>query len=102
MRKIAWSLVALFSLIVSACSAGPAANPSKTEGAAGQPRAPRTLIHLTRNEPDSISQTGAAGTDNDFTRYLNAAFTVIDQNGEFVPQLAESLPQINTATWTVA
>jgi peptide/nickel transport system substrate-binding protein len=101
-RRLIVSVLAGLSVALSACSPASPTTASNPAASSSQPRTPRILVHPTRNEPDSVTQVGAAGTDNDHSRYFHAALTIIDQNGEFVPQLAESLPQLNTSTWTVA
>lgn len=99
--KILASILSVISIGLVAC-ASPAPSGSSTEASAAQPRAPRTLVHPIRNEPDSVPQTGAAGGDSDPARYFTAALAIIDRQGEPIPQLAEALPQLNTSTWTVA
>lgn len=100
MRKLwVWAIVILSGLVY-ACSPG-AAPAGQAEPGVAQLRAPRTLVHPIRNEPDMVPATGNAGGDSDPARYFNATLATIDERGEFHPMLAAELPSLTAGTWRV-
>jgi peptide/nickel transport system substrate-binding protein len=110
-------LVAIASLVVSACSSGSPTTrtdsvPARSDpsGSAAQPTAPRidrTLVMMSSGEPASfatkqIVPSGAAtGKGTEAKVVLNAALAFLDERGLPYPVLAESLPQLNSGDWRV-
>lgn len=97
-------IVALATLAISACTTAPTPNPASAP--ASRPPAPmRPLSMLAGREPTSLSlrALGQANTTVQSTRRLfNATLTLIDSGGAPLPYLADTLPELNTASWQVA
>src|SRR5438309_8999498 len=96
----ALTLLPLLGLLASACTVAPSSPRS-----ADQP-APvgKTLVVATRAEPPSLSSKPfrPLGLTADLSgRMFNAGLTIRNDAGLPVPQLAESVPQLNAADWRV-
>src|SRR2546423_37136 len=88
--------------LVASCA--PATSRSESPGAVVQqePRQPKTLVFITRQEPDDMTTGGVAGThDGTAIRLFNASLTMLDDRQAPFPYLAEALPQLNTESWRV-
>src|SRR6266542_3366503 len=96
-------------LIAAAVLAGCATPPGGSAPAAGQdgssaPRTTRPLTFALRIEPIFLSTKGlrtAAATTATTSRLFNAGLAYIDDQSQFHPYLAESLPRLNTESWKV-
>src|SRR5579871_6154620 len=97
-------------LLFSATGCGPAQPAVGTAGstAASALQAPpeRTLVAEVRTEPASLAarpvNTVAYAGNAMVQRISNADLTLLDGSGTRSPYLAEALPQLDTASWTVA
>ncbi len=95
-----------------ACSAGlacapavptPTADPRSNATTATTPPAPRTLVMATRNEPDTLAEALGGGLNlASPIRLFNAGLAIVDARGVSHAYLAEGLPTLNSASWTVA
>lgn len=91
-------IVAL-ALFLAACASGPAGG--QAGGAAEQATRPsRTMVFIARSETSNLGSLGGVGI-NTTPRFFNATLMIRDGQGLPVPQLAESLPQVNTDSWRV-
>src|ERR1051325_11854469 len=93
-------------VLVAACSAAPAQPAAKT---ADQPVSTvvatqnRTVSMAVRYENGDLHpKTLTPGLSAFTKRAFNAALTLIDTKGDTRPYLAESVPQLNTASWRVS
>jgi peptide/nickel transport system substrate-binding protein len=102
MRRTLAILVA--ALVVAACA--PSQTPGTAPTTSGQPTPPsRPLSMIVGREPTSLSlkALGQANSTTQSTRRLfNATLTIFDAAGTPLPYLAESLPELNAASWQVA
>jgi peptide/nickel transport system substrate-binding protein len=99
------SLAALL-LILAGCTAPPAASPSartQADGGLSAAQAPsRTLTVAIRYEANDLGfNTVGRRPGPAVKRLFNAGLTLIDGKGATQPYLAESIPQLNTPSWTV-
>jgi peptide/nickel transport system substrate-binding protein len=91
-------------LLVGACapSAAPSAAPARQ---AAPSAATRPLSILVGREPTSLSLKALGqpgGTVATSRRLFNATLAIVDPQGAALPYLAESLPQLNSASWQVS
>src|SRR5438477_6437887 len=94
----------VLGLAVAACA--PAAAPSApgNPAAVAQPAAPQpTIVLVSRGDPASLATKAFATNAGSFTltRIFNAALSFKDEHEAANPYLAQSLPQLNTDSWTV-
>src|SRR4051812_19658732 len=113
MRRVVWRVVmaecALLTLAACAPAAPRAAAPqggASGPTAAAPPSAPsnRTLTMMLVAEPDTLAGTALtarAGSTAGRRRLFNAGLILQDGDNHPLPYLAESLPQLNTESWTV-
>ena len=103
-------LMPLLALVLLAACASPAAQPSATPNTGGgnapapAPRINRTLVMAGRSESPTLASRplrtfGLSSTT--VSRIFNAGLTLKDGEGNYLPYLAESLPQLNTDSWKV-
>lgn len=90
--------------LLGACAPGTPTTGGGPEGAAGAPRAARTLVLVLRQEPVFLA--GTAPTAGNITtgtqrRLFNAGLLYQDGQGATRPYLAEAQPQLNTDSWRV-
>lgn len=99
-RYVVFAAVA--ASMLTACA--PAAGRPDAGGVASdqQPRQPRTLVFITRQEPDDMSMGGTAGThDGTAIRLFHGNLVMLDDRQAPFPYLAAALPQLNTDSWRV-
>ncbi|MBM2812452.1 MAG: hypothetical protein HW416_3211 [Chloroflexi bacterium] len=99
-----WALrgILLVSLAATSCASGA---PATTAVPAAAPTSEaRTMVALVGQEPPTMASRAltTAGTSLRFQQRLpNALLAVIDDQGFAKPELLESLPALNTATWQI-
>src|SRR5881396_2947232 len=95
-----------FAVILVACASPPASSPASpaTGGAnsasLGEPG--RVLVIASRVEPHTIASKALRqeGVGRETTkRVFNADLAIMDKQTNWVPYLAESLPELNTDSW---
>ncbi len=102
MGSRAFLLVVIAGLLAGCAAPAPSSRSSAPATTAGQPQAARTLTLGVRYELGDLAAKVSSGTTSAATKRLfNAALAVIDGVGTARPYLAETLPQLNTASWTV-
>src|SRR5438067_707306 len=104
------SLASILLATLAACA--PVAPPTSVPAAGGEapstpPQPSKTLVLMTRNEPDYLAAIGlvqsssGGGSTGGRRRLFNAGLTLLDGDARPLPYLAESLPQLNSDSWRV-
>jgi peptide/nickel transport system substrate-binding protein len=98
-------LIGIAVCTVACASASPSRPPGEVSTTAQSPTPGRTLVVVTRGEPDSLARKTifrATGLSIHATAMLfNAELTLIDDTASPRPYLAEAIPQLNTDSWRV-
>src|ERR1041385_639565 len=100
-----WLMVSII-LVLAAC-AGPTAaarggGSSTGETARAADTQPKTLVIAVRYEANDLgANTVGRRPSPAIKRLFNAGLTLIDGKGQTQPYLADSMPKLNTASWTV-
>jgi peptide/nickel transport system substrate-binding protein len=95
----------LLALAVTGCASAGAPSGGSSSAPGQRPAAPQpTVVIASRGEPDSLATLAFATGNGNFVieRIFNAAMLYIDEQALPQPYLAETLPKLNTDTWTVA
>ncbi len=101
-------LVALMTLIACAPPARPTSSARENVPNSSQPpaqRISRTLVMAGRSETPSVASRPLrifGLTSTTVSRLFNAGLALRDGEGNWHPYMAESLPQLNSESWTVA
>lgn len=93
-------LLLLLALAAAACA--PGGGPESGSGPASGAQPARALVIITRVEPEAVAARiiQQAGTALHVPRRIfNARMALIDSRGLPIPELAESLPTVNTDSW---
>ncbi|HEY3118865.1 MAG TPA: ABC transporter substrate-binding protein, partial [Chloroflexota bacterium] len=96
--------VAAFLLMASEVGCSPAgAVPSSPAGGAAAPGPQPTIVLVSRGDPASLATRPFVANVGTFqlTRVFNATLSFKDEQQAANPYLAESLPRLNTGSWTV-
>lgn len=99
-------VVLLRVLLLAACGRAdvPASAPAGAEGAETRPAIQRTLTMMALQVPLNFAAKPLGGLPSGLitqipAKVLNANLSTYDERGKPLPFLAESLPELNTATW---
>ena len=99
MQYSQWLIAVVVASFLVGCAPGEGASPSAPSN---DPVLSRTLVVAHRYEPISLApKVLGTGGPLSTTRPFNAALAMNDDQGQPIPYLAETLPQLNTQTWRV-
>ena len=106
-RVAASRIVTLAMLLAAGCARGGPDASSREAQPLPAPGAGRTLVIISGGEPQSFAakplQQGAADTRSTHAKPLfNAALVYLDEHALPRPFLAQALPELGTASWTVS
>jgi peptide/nickel transport system substrate-binding protein len=100
------AMLTTMAVLVVSCAPAPAAGPAGPAGTARQASSPasRALTMSIPVEPTylaALAPLPSGGASDYYQRMFNAFLDVYDDQARPLPYLAESLPQLNTESWTV-
>ena len=100
--RLIGGFVVVLALAVAGCAPGTAGGPTSPSGAPAQTITQPTILFASRGEPASLGPQGFTfgATTGNFRgpAMFNAGLSLKDEHDQAQPYLAQTLPQLTTAT----